>query len=53
MAYTYKDEFEGLSMEKVNLMSMAAIANFNDVRIETLSVVDQDYKLVNTYEKLN
>jgi hypothetical protein len=53
MAYTYKDEFEGLSMEKVNLMSMAAIANFDDVRIETLSVVDQDYKLVNTYEKLN
>ncbi len=53
MATTYEDAFDGLSMEKVKLMSMAAIANFSDVRIETLKVVDHDNESINTYKKLN
>jgi hypothetical protein len=53
MEYTYEGNFDGLSMEKVKKISMAALANFDVVRIETLSVVDQDGKLISTYNKLN
>lgn len=50
MDYTYDGSFDGLSMEKVKTMSMAALANFNDVRIETLSVVDHENKSINKYK---
>ncbi len=50
MTYTYEGTFDGLSMEKVKTMSMAALANFDDVRIETLSVVDHENKSINKYK---
>ncbi|MGF7142788.1 hypothetical protein HNQ56_001206 [Anaerotaenia torta] len=50
IADEYKDAFDGLSMEMVKHMSMAALANFEDVRIETLAVFDQDGKAINTYK---
>lgn len=53
MSSTYKGKFEGLSMENVKVMAMTSIANFKDVRIETITVVDQDNKKISKYQKLN
>lgn len=53
MEYNYKGTFNGLSMEGVKRMAMAALSGFDDVRIETMTVYDNDNKLINTYQKLN
>jgi|GEM_PF-1181155 len=53
MGHKYKGSFDGLSMKDVKSMSMSALANFKDVRIERLIVLDQNRKLVNIYRKPN
>ncbi len=50
MEYSYSDSFDGLSMEMVNNLSLAVLSNFNDVSLETLSVVDQDNQPIHTYK---
>lgn len=49
MTYEYKGAFNGLSMKNVKTMSMAAMANFNNVRIDNITVFDQDGKEIGKY----
>lgn len=53
IAHTYKDAYNGLTMKKVKNISMAAINNFEDVKIKTIDVVDMDGKSIGIYKNSN
>lgn len=53
MGNTYEGAFDGLSMEKTKNIAMSALANFKDVRIESMGAFDLEGSPINSYNKLN